>query len=267
MNNSTLSLGNYSCGNYSSVGQIKPQFWPLASIAFLLAISGFAGNLVSIYILQKERIISNFNRLLIMLSYYDAAYIFLFLLEQGVPLLEHTLHPLQPAAATILHSRFYTLLFVYFLYPVQHILLTATVIMVTLISIDRYIAVLHPFTAEARGHLCRTLLQGPDQAAAAPYSLAILLLSAAICVPHFFDFRVVRGDGGGSRIALHFKLDHTYSLLYRSGDFVIRVLLPIFIMRKNYTQIFRVVENIEPEISKKRTLFSMMAVFMVCNNV
>ena len=55
---------------------------------FLIALAGFSGNLVSIYILQNRRIVSNFNRLLIILSYFDAAYIFLFLIEELPPLIE-----------------------------------------------------------------------------------------------------------------------------------------------------------------------------------
>ena len=74
------SIMQYSTGDTNGIVSLSVLLF-----TYLIALFGFTGNLVSIYILQNRRIVSNFNRLLIMLSYFDAAYIFLFLIEQLPP--------------------------------------------------------------------------------------------------------------------------------------------------------------------------------------
>ena len=74
---------NSSCGaDAMSTGDMRQDHVMLAFVAVIIAIFGFIGNLSSIYLLQDARLISSFNRLLVMLAYFDTAYIFLFLLEQ-----------------------------------------------------------------------------------------------------------------------------------------------------------------------------------------
>ena len=99
------SIMQYSTGDTNGIISLS-----VLLLTYLIALFGFTGNLVSIHILQNRRIVSNFNRLLIMLSYFDAAYIFLFLIEQLPPLIETIKQ--RPEAASTIHSYLYPPLFV-----------------------------------------------------------------------------------------------------------------------------------------------------------
>ena len=249
------SIMQYSTGDTNGIVNLS-----VLLLTYLLALLGFTGNLVSIYILQNRRIVSNFNRLLIMLSYFDAAYIFLFLIEQLPPLIETIKQ--RPEAASTIHSYLYPPLYVYFLHPFQEVLQTSAVVMMTVISIDRYIAVMHPFLVESSGLLCRVFLKGPTQSGAFLYSFCVLLFSIGITFPHFMDYQVMDMDGL-TYIALYWKADFYYCLVYRTIiDFFLRILLPIFVMRRNYSQIYKLVQLWEPD-GRRQTLFSMTAVFVV----
>ena len=249
------SIMQYSTGDTSGIVSLS-----FLLVTYLIALFGFTGNLVSIYILQNRRIVSNFNRLLIMLSYFDAGYIFLFLIEQLPPLIEAIKQ--RPEAMSTIHSYLYPPLFVYFLHPFQEVLQTSAVVMMTVISIDRYIAVMHPFLVESSGLLCRVFLKGPTQSGALLYAFSVLLFSVGITFPHFMDYQVMDVDGL-TYIALHWKADFYYCLIYRTTiDFFLRILLPIFVMRRNYSQIYKLVQLWEPD-GRRQTLFSMTAVFVV----
>ena len=227
---------------------------------FLIALAGFSGNLLSIYILQNRRIVSNFNRLLIILSYFDAAYIFLFLIEELPPLIEAFKG--RSEAMSSIHSYLYPPLYVYFLHPFQEVLQTSAVVMMTVISIDRYIAVMHPFAAESSGMMCRVFLRGPTQSGVFPYAFLVLLFSIGITFPHFMDYKVL-DECGLSYIALNWKADIYYIIIYTNTiDLVLRILLPAFVMRRNYSQIYKLVQLWEPD-GRRQTLFSMTAVFVV----
>ena len=68
---------------------------------------------------------------------------------------------------------------------------------------------------------------------------------------------------GLTYIALYWKADFYYCLIYGTFiDFSLRILLPIFVMRRNYSQIYKLVQLWEPE-GRRQTLFSMTAVFVV----
>ena len=253
----TLTSTNISCSYY---GDIK---YPDISVAvFIVAIVGFCVNLLAIFVLKRRRIISNFNRLLILLAYFDVAFILLYLLDQFILLLDYFIK--REENTSIINSRIYPTLYVYFIYPLQHIFLTSTVIMITIISIDRYVAVLHPFLADARGRFWMTVLTGPSQSTLGLYALSVMAFATIICFPHFFDHKVVSEDKLYF-VALHWKRNFMYCLIYRTFiDLVVRFFFPLFIIRKTYGQIFRVVQAHEPN-EKMWTLFCSIIVFLVCS--
>ena len=87
--------------------------------------------------------------------------------------------------------------------------------MITIISIDRYIAVLHPFAAESRGAFCRTLLMGPSTSTVCYYAVTVIAVSVFLCCPHFFDYKVIKSNGL-TYIGLWLKRSFAYCLVYRT---------------------------------------------------
>ena len=76
------------------------------------------------------------------------------------------------------------------------------------------------------------------------------------------DYKVM-DECGLSYIALNWKADIYYMIIYTNTiDLVLRILLPVFVMRRNYSQIYKLVQLWEPD-GRRQTLFSMTAVFVV----
>ena len=176
-------------------GQLQLLFWVGGLVPFVLALLGYIGNLLSIYILSRPRIISTFNRLLIVLAY------------------------------------------VCFLYPFQQIFQASSILMIVIISIDRYVAIIHPFYVDDANNIIRTFLLGPTRRNVVLYILTIVFLSTLVCFPHFLEFTVLE-DEHGPCLAFYWRNNFLFCLLYKTGfDFLLRIVLPVFILHKNYQRI------------------------------
>ena len=117
--NSTCTACGNSLDNSSLADNLL--FWVGGLLPFVLALLGYIGNLLSIYILSRPRIISTFNRLLIVLAY------------------------------------------VCFLYPFQQIFQASSILMIFIISFDRYVAIIHPFYVDDANNIIRTFMLGPTR--------------------------------------------------------------------------------------------------------
>jgi hypothetical protein len=158
---------------------------------------GYIGNLLSIYILSRPRIISTFNRLLIVLAYFDACYIFFYIIEEAMVILDFSF---KDAADFVHHCSFYLHLYVFFLYPFQQIFQASSILMIVIISIDRYVAIIHPFYVDDASNIIRIFLLGPTRRNVVLYILTIVFLSTLVCFPYFLEF-TVREDEHGPYLA------------------------------------------------------------------
>ena len=262
--NKTINFTCTSCGNaFNSSDPADDLLFLIGgTLPFAMALSGYIGNLISIYVLSRPRIISTFNRLLIVLAYFDASYIFLYILDESMILIDYCTNE---ESYFILHSSFYLHLFVYFLYPFQQIFQTSSIFMIVIISIDRYVAIIHPFYVDEANSLIRTFLLGPTRRNVILYISTIVLFSTIVCFPHFLEFSIV-DEEPILYLAFKWRQNFLFCLLYRACfDTLIRIFLPVFILHKNYRKIFKVVRS---EGSKSRfwTLYSIVMVFIVCNS-
>ena len=142
-----------ACGNSLDISSRADNllFWVGGLLPFVLALLGYIGNLLSIYILSRPRIISTFNRLLIVLAY------------------------------------------VCFLYPFQQIFQASSILMIVIISIDRYVALIHPFYGDDASNNIRTFLLGPTRRNVVLYNLTIVFLSTLVTVRCSLSWRITRG--------------------------------------------------------------------------
>ena len=253
-----------ACGNTFNMSDPVDNilFWVGGTIPFVMALFGYLGNLLSIYILSRPRIISTFYRLLIVLAYFDASYIFLYIIDESMIFLDYLTNG---DADFILHSSFYLHLFVYFLYPFKQIFQASSILMIIIISIDRYVAVIHPFYVDDASKFIRTFLLGPTRRNVVLYISAIVFFSSLLCFPHFMEFSINKGDDE-MFLAYRWRKNFWYCLFYRAiFDFLMRIFLPVFILHKNYRGIFQVVRS-EGSRSRFCTLYSIVMVFIICNS-
>ena len=225
-----------ACGNSLDISSRADNllFWVGGLLPFVLALLGYIGNLLSIYILSRPRIISTFNRLLIVLAYFDACYIFNYIIEEAMVLIDFSF---SDEADFVHHCSFYLHLYVCFLYPFQQIFQASSILMIVIISIDRYVAIIHPLYVDDASNIIRTFLLGPTRRNVVLYILTIVFLSTLVCFPHFLEFTVLEDDHG-PYLAFYWRNNFLFCLLYKTiFDFLMRIVLPVFILHKNYQRI------------------------------
>jgi len=106
------------------------SFWIEGVLPIIIGIPGILGNVLASIILSGRSMRNSFNFLLIALAVYDSAYVILDILQKR----------------SELHSRFYIILFPYFLYPLEMIAMTGSILLTVAIAIERYTAVHYPIS-------------------------------------------------------------------------------------------------------------------------
>ena len=171
------------------------------------------GNFCSIYILSRPSVASRFSNLLNVLAYVDICYVTLDLVKVATRICSS----LRPGEGL---DTFYWTYFPYFFHPLPQVFQTAMVILTVIFrwesstscsmlpSMDRYIAVFHPylvymgqvrapeeFPPWSQGCL-NTLLRGPKTGSITTYLVCVLLPSALYSLPHFLEHKLLGNIGG-----------------------------------------------------------------------
>lgn len=131
VSNETAATVGLNCPVYTESDQIMVNdvsFWMEGVVQTSIAISGILFNVFSSLILAAKDMRNSFNLLLIALACYDSCYLFGSILESFRKCF---------GLVTDIH----TLMFPYFLYPGQMIMMTASVFMTVAIAMERYVAV------------------------------------------------------------------------------------------------------------------------------
>ena len=119
-------------------------FWIGGIATFVIGSLGIIGNIISIHIGRRMKLKSAFINLLIVLAYFDTCYLLICIVHQSI-LLYDKQQPNYMTGSNFHHSPVYSILYPYVLHPLRHVFQTASIITTVIISLVRYVAVLHPF--------------------------------------------------------------------------------------------------------------------------
>ncbi len=240
--------GNSFCYSDSSTLSSSLEFWVGGVARLVVCPAGIAANVVVILVFSRPDMSNVFNRHLMLLAYFDASYL-LFCLADALIITTHGV----AAGTNVAENVFWWLVHPFLLHPMQQIFLTASIYMTVAVSVDRYLAVLHPLSVGAhRHHRSRILTALGNHHArrrfcrAHAVAAAVLLFSLAYALPHFFEFSCCEYDSDGSLVAVptDFRKGTFFSVVYAGYvDAVIRTLVPAFVMLHTASRIMPVVRE------------------------
>jgi len=254
--NLSMLLGNCSeatDAEYALLGDIDVLVGGYGTIG--LATLGVCANILAILVLCKKSFKSNFNNLLIALAVFDL----LFLVVSITESIRRTFEPRVTNSSTIsgLVTQLHHHLFPYFLYPLHNILLTCSIFMTVSISIERYLAIFHPFVYQKRK--CISSLSF--------HIIPVIILAVLINIPKFLESKVGFEDQTTWIEITDMRKSFEYTLYYQHWTrFLILGIIPLILL--TFLN-FRIVIHTKRSNSKERTystiLLLIVAIFILCH--
>lgn len=139
------------------------RFWTEGVVSAVVAIFGFMGNLISIWVLSDDELRSSpFNRLLLALAMIDC----MFIIPGTV---------IYTAKAFAWEAEWYHHMFPVFLYPFTEIALCSSIYMTVAIAVERYIG------------LCRPFQRLSGSCSAKTYITPVVIIAVLLNIPKFFE--------------------------------------------------------------------------------
>ena len=159
----TLTTDGKSTGK-STIKAAEPcRFWAEGVISTVVAIFGFMGNLISIWVLSDQELRSSaFNRLLLALAIIDC----MFIMPGTV---------IYTAKAFSWEADWYNRSFPVFLYPFTEIALCSSIYMTLAIAVERYFG------------LCRPFQRLSGSCSAKTYITPVVLIAMLLNIPKFLE--------------------------------------------------------------------------------
>ena len=148
----------------NTIKKAKPcRFWAEGVASTVVAIFGFMGNLISIWVLSDDELRSSaFNRLLLALAIIDCMFI-----------MPGTI--IYNAKAFSWEADWYNRSFPVFLYPFTEIALCSSIYMTLAIAVERYIG------------LCRPFQRLSGSCSAKAYITPVVIIAMLLNIPKFFE--------------------------------------------------------------------------------
>ena len=160
---------------------------------------GLLGNLAAIIVLSHPDMKSTFHQSLITLAVFEIMFLLLVICDHALDI----------------SSQFYILMFPYFLYPMENILLSCESYLLMSIALERLIAVVRPIWYRTT----RLRLSGWKHAAV--FILPTLLLSISFNIPKFFELELVYTNVTDSSNTVREVRDFEVTSLRLDSDYIL----------------------------------------------
>ena len=222
-NDTQLSCPTHSADSLQQLRWLS--FWIEGVVISAVAIIGIFGNILAIAVFARKNMRNSFNLLLVALACFDAMYLFLFFVDGF-------------RRNFLLTTETHTILFPYFLYPVQSIVFKASIFMIVSIAIERFTVVCQP-----QKYADAMLEKHAVAKRVVKYVGCVTILAVVLSVNKFFEAKLVtRGDTvsiGVTQLRTH----PTYSKVSQWTNVIFTGVLPFILLICLYTKIFLEVKN------------------------
>lgn len=228
--------------NFPYLDKSFVQFWISGVLLNVVGLFGVLGNLISMIILSRPEMRSSYNFLIYGLASIDTISIISCLLVFGI----RSMYP-------YLGDLFWYVNYVFsfttpIMYPIALITQTTSIYMITIVTLERYLAVCHPLRACA---LCT-------------YGRVKIYLTVCVCfalifnMPRFWEFVTVTYQVPNTTIGVHcvkaspLRNNHTYIHVYKHWIYlIVNALIPFLPLVIFNSLIFRQVKRVN---RKRRTM-------------
>ena len=208
--------------------QLLVGFWIEGVAVSVVAILGILGNMLAMTVFTRKKMRNSFNLLLVALACFDAMYLFGAIFGAIFGAMGHF------GLSTDTH----TILYPYFLYPLQSIVFSASIFMIVSIAIERYTVVCQPQKyAEAmleKHAVAKRLLK---------YVGAVTILALVLSVNKFFEVKLVMIEDIKFIGITELRSHPTYSKVSQWTSVILTGVIPFVLLICLYTKIVLEVKN------------------------
>ena len=155
-------------------------FWTEGVAILVLGLLGLVGNIFSSFVLARKTMRNSFNLLLIVLAIYDNTYLVCSILQSF-------------RKQFGLDSDLHTILFPWFLYPMQMMAMTGSILMTVAIALERYVAVHYPINYNQAMNDSRALKNRLLK-----YLVPVFIMTILSNISKFFEITIVYVESEGN---------------------------------------------------------------------
>ncbi|XP_034483753.1 FMRFamide receptor-like [Drosophila innubila] len=234
------------------------RFWVCGVSLNIVAVLGILGNVISMIVLSRPQMKSSFNYLLMGFALCDTIFVISIMLYGGIPLI-------YPYTGHLFWYFNYVYPFsIIVILPIAMIAQTASIYVILMVTVERYVAVCHPLKAREFCTYRR-----------AKISFIVCVCFAIVCgIPRFWEFHTVMSQLPNTTTVLHcarptlLRVDPTYLKVYKHWYYlIVNYLIPFLTLAILNCLIYRRVRRanrVRKSMSGSETREMGLATILMC---